>query len=379
MSQPFRILHLITSLDVGGVENQLAKVVSAYDRDSFSPSVCCLSHKGEIGEELERRGIPVQVLGEEPTSFNPRLLGKLCHLLQTERVAILRAHKYHSAFYGVLAARMAKVGAIVPSYHLPQAIRKPKRRLMIRFLSRLSDGVVAVSFAVKGNLTGMGVPESKIRVIHNGVDLREFQDMVPRETAREELDIPRGKWVIGGIGRMKAQKGYGYLLRALPWLEKAGLSDYWVLLVGDGKARADLEQEAREMGCAEKVRFLGMRRDIPRLLRSLDVFAFPSLWEGFGTSLVEAMAAEIPVVASDLPCVREIIPDERYGFLVPAEDARALAERMMEVWKYGAEGKSRVLAARDRAFESFSLTRVVKSYQDLFHEIMARKSREGTA
>jgi glycosyltransferase involved in cell wall biosynthesis len=77
--------------------------------------------------------------------------------------------------------------------------------------------------------------------------------------------------------------------------------------------------------------------------------------------------------------VREIIPDERYGFLVPAEDAKTLAERMLEVWKYGAEGKSRVLAARDRAFESFSLTRVVKSYQDLFHEIMARKSGEGTA
>jgi len=91
------------------------------------------------------------------------------------------------------------------------------------------------------------------------------------------------------------------------------------------------------------------------------------------------MAAGIPVVASDLPCVREIIPDERYGFLVPAKDAEALAARMLEVWKHGAEGKSRVLTARNRAFESFSLTRVVKSYQDLFHEIMARKSREGTA
>ncbi len=379
MGQPLRTLHLITSLDVGGVENQLAKVVSAYDRDSFSPSVCCVSHKGEIGEELERRGIRVEVLGEEPTSFNPRLLRKLHHLLQRERVTILRAHKYHSAFYGVLAGRMAKVAAIVPSYHLPQAIRKPKRRLMIRFLSHLSDQVVTVSFAVKGNLRGMGIPESKIRVIHNGVDLREFQDLVPKEVAREELGIPRGKWVIGGIGRMKPQKGYGYLLRARPLLERAGLSDYWVLLVGDGKARAELEQEAREMGCAEKVRFLGMRRDIPRLLRSMDVFAFPSLWEGFGTSLVEAMAAGIPVVASDLPCVREIIPDERYGFLVPAKDAEILAERMLEAWKYGAGRESRMLAAKDRAFETFSLSKVVQSYQGLFHEIMARKSREGMA
>ena len=379
MSQPFRTLHLITSLDVGGVENQLAKVVSSYDRNLISPFVCCLSHKGEIGEELERRGIPVQVLGEEPTGFNPRLARKLYHLLQTERVTILRVHKYHSAFYGVLAGRMARVAAIIPSYHLPQAARKPKRRLMIRFLSHLSDKVVAVSFAVKENLTGMGIPESKIRVIHNGVDLREFQDLTPREVARGELGIPSGKWVIGGIGRMKPQKGYGYLLRALPSLEKGGLSDYWVLLVGDGKARSKLEQEAREMGCEEKVRFLGMRRDIPHLLRAMDLFAFPSLWEGFGTSLVEAMAAGIPVVASDLPCVREIIPDERYGFLVPAKDAEALAASILKVWKDGPGWVSRTRAAKDRAFESFSLTKVVKSYQDLFCEILARKSGEGAA
>jgi glycosyltransferase involved in cell wall biosynthesis len=338
-----------------------------------------VSRKGEVGEELERSGIPVRVLGEEPAGFNPRLVRKLYHLLQTERVAILRAHKYNSAFYGVLAGRMAKVAAIIPSYHLPQAARKPRRRLMIRFLSRLSDEVVAVSHAVKENLSRMGIPESKIRVIHNGVDLREFHDLVPREVAREELGIPSGKWVIGGIGRMKPQKGYGYLLRALPSLEKGGLSDYCVLLVGDGKARSRLEQEAREMGCAGKVRFLGMRRDIPHLLRAMDLFAFPSLWEGFGTSLVEAMAAGIPVVASDLPCVREIIPDERYGFLVPAKDAEALAARILEVWKELPGCVSRTMAAKGRAFESFSLTKVVKSYQDLFCEVLARKSGEGTA
>jgi glycosyltransferase involved in cell wall biosynthesis len=379
MSQPCCIFHLITSLDVGGVENQLAKVVSSYDRNLFSPIVCCLSHKGAIGEELERRGIPVKVLGEKGGGFHPRILRRLCHLLREERVAILRAHKYHSAFYGVLAGRMAQVEAIIPSYHLPQAARKPRRRLMIRFLSHLSDSVVAVSFAVKENLTGMGIPESKIKVIHNGVDLREFQDLVPKEVAREELGIPSGKWVIGGIGRMKPQKGYGTLLQALPLLEKGGLSDYSVLLVGDGKIRGDLEQEARSIGREEKVKFLGIRRDIPRLLRAMDLFAFPSLWEGFGTSLVEAMAAGIPIVASDLPCVREIIPDERYGLLVPARSADALAAAILQVWKGGTLGEARTRAAQDRALERFSLVRVVKSYQDLFREILVRKSREGIA
>ena len=178
---------------------------------------------------------------------------------------------------------------------------------------------------------------------------------------------------------MKPQKGYGYLLRALPMLEKGGLSDYSVLLIGDGKIRGDLEQEARSIGREEKVKFLGMRRDIPGLLRAMDLFAFPSLWEGFGTSLVEAMAAGIPIVASDLPCVREIIPDERYGLLVPARSADALAAAILQVWKGGTMGEARRRAAQDRALECFSLVRVVRSYQDLFREILVRKSREGIA
>jgi glycosyltransferase involved in cell wall biosynthesis len=379
MGRPWRILHLITSLEVGGVENQLAKVVSSYDRNAFSPLVCCLSRKGKIGEELERRGIAVQVLGEEPTGFNPRILWKLRRLLQREGVAVLRAHKYHSAFYGVLAGHMARVPAIVPSYHLSQATRKPRRRVIIRLLSHWSDAVVAVSFAVKGNLMGMGIPESKLRVIYNGVDLGDFQDLLPKEVAREGLGIPPGSWVIGSIGRLKPQKGYGTLLQALPLLEKGGLSDYSVLLAGDGKSRADLERESRAMGCGEKVKFLGMRRDIPRLLRAMDVFAFPSLWEGFGTAVVEAMAAGIPVVASDLPCVREILPDEGYGLLVPANDPGALAAGLLSVWKDGTRREVTTRAAKERAWESFSLVKVVRRYQDLYREILDRKSGKGIA
>jgi glycosyltransferase involved in cell wall biosynthesis len=379
MGQTRRVLHLITALDVGGVQNQLAKVISSYDRDSFTPLVCCLREKGEIGEELERAGIPVRVLGESPKGFNFKLLWKLFGLLQRERVAVIRAHKYHSAFYGILAGTMAGVPAIVPSYHLPQAVRKPRRRLMIRFLSRLSDEVVAVSLAVKENLRVMGIPESRIQVIHNGVDLKDFRDLPPRETIKEALGIPAGKWVIGSVGRMKPQKGYGILLQALPLLERKGLSDYRVLLAGDGEGLADLKREAKASGCAEKVRFLGMRRDIPGLLQVMDVFAFPSLWEGFGTSLVEAMAAGTPVVASDLPCVREILPDERYGSLVPVRDPEALAAGLLEVWRDGALREARSMAARDRAFEHFSLEKVVKSYQDLYEEILTRKSQGGAA
>lgn len=378
MNRTYRILHLISSLGVGGVQNQLAKVVSSYDRSKFSPLVCCLSHKGEIGEELERLGIEVKVLGEKASGSPARCLGKLYQLLKAEPVAILRPHKYHSALYGVLAGRMARVPVIVPSFHLPQAIGKPRRRAMIRLLSLWSDQVIAVSQAVAENLIReVGVSRHRVKVIHNGVDLNDFSSLPAKEEVRRGLGIPGGRWIIGAVGRMKPQKGFAYLLETLPLLESGGLRDYGVMVVGDGPARADLERKAREGRCGEKVAFLGARRDVPQLLQAMDLFAFPSLWEGFGTSLVEAMAGEVPVVASDLPSVREIIPDERYGLLVPPQDVNALARAILESWRDGAFRQSRVAAAKERAFQYFSLSKVTEAYEGLFQELLARKMTEG--
>jgi glycosyltransferase involved in cell wall biosynthesis len=109
----------------------------------------------------------------------------------------------------------------------------------------------------------------------------------------------------------------------------------------------------------------------------MDVFVFPSLWEGFGTALLEAMAAQVPIVASDLPCVREIIPDERYGSLVPPGEVGALAEAILGIWRNGKPWETRVIAAKDRAIQDFSLARVVSTYQDLYQEILSRKVPDG--
>ncbi|MDH7500942.1 MAG: glycosyltransferase [candidate division NC10 bacterium] len=378
MSRTHRILHLITSLGVGGVQHQLAKIVSSYDRSKFSPLVCCLSHKGEIGEELERKGMEVKVLGARASGSSLRTLWKLYQFLRVEPVAVLRPHKYHSALYGVLAGRMAKVPVIVPSFHLPQGTRKARRRAMIRLLSLLSDQVVAVSQAVAENLIAeVGVPRQRVRVIHNGVDLSDFSSLPSQEESRRRLGIPPGRWMIGAVGRMKPQKGFSYLLRSLPLLERGGLKDSGLMMVGDGPARAELEREAREVGWGAKAAFLGTRRDIPQLLPAMDLFAFPSLWEGFGTSLVEAMAAGVPVVASDLPCVREILPDPHYGLLVPPGDVQALAGAILQTWRDRALRESRAEAARERAFQCFSLNQVKEAYEGLFEKLLAQKAAGG--
>jgi glycosyltransferase involved in cell wall biosynthesis len=273
---------------------------------------------------------------------------------------------------------MAKVPVIVPSFHLPQAGRKPRRRLMIRLLSLWSDRVIAVSQAVAENLTReIGIPTQKLRVIHNGVDLNDFVDLPSKEEVREWLGIPSGSWVIGVAGRMKPQKGFEYLLKALPLLEEEGLRDYRVMMVGDGPVRPILERQADELGCKDKVKFLGFRRDVPQLLRAMDLFAFPSLWEGFGTALVEAMVAEVPIVASDLPCVREIIPDERYGLLTPPRNPEALAAGILRIWRDAETKASLKTTAKDRAVQFFSLGRVVETYQGLFQEILAEKKVGG--
>jgi len=374
MSSPWPILHVISALTTGGVQHQLAKVVTHYDRGQFDPTVCCLSRKGEIGRELEEAGIEVEVLGDRVSGFRFRTLRSLYGHLRRQPVAVLRAHKYRSSLYAVLAGRMAQVPVIVPSFHLPQPARKRRRRCLIRLLCHWSDRVVAVSSAVAQNLVGeIGVPADKIQVIHNGVDLDDFRDLPQRQEARRRLGLSEHDWILGAVGRMKRQKGFEHLLRALPHLEEGGLRDYQLLMVGEGPLRPSLERQVQEMGLGQRVKFLGLRRDVPELLRAMDLFVFPSLWEGFGTALVEAMLAEVPVVASDLPCIREIIPDEDFGWLVPPGDEEALAQGILRALQDSERAADRIASARERAREHFSLHKVVATYQQMFGELLAFK------
>jgi glycosyltransferase involved in cell wall biosynthesis len=228
--------------------------------------------------------------------------------------------------------------------------------------------MVAVAEDVRRFLADrIGVPREKLRTIYNGIDVKTACCADDGVRVRHELGIPERTPVLGTIANLYPVKGHTFLLKAAAEVARAVPLAVW-LLAGRGRLLGELEDEARRLGIADQVRFLGFRDDAAALLQAVNVFILPSLSEGLPVAVLEAMAAGKPVVATDVGGNREVIVDGQTGFLVPPRDAGALAARTITLLtdksladRYGAEGQARVR-------EEFSLERMVSAYEELYAE-----------
>ncbi|MEC4675676.1 MAG: glycosyltransferase [Nitrospirota bacterium] len=374
MSEPgnriFNILHVVSRLPVGGVENMLLKVVRGYDKKRFNVSVCCIKEGGDIADELIRSGHKVDVLNKmKRRGFDWSAVYALYKLLKRDNIHVLRTHQYHANLYGRLAGILAGVPVMVPSFHSSyKSPDEPKihRRCLNRLLAFFSDKLVAVSNTVASDIMRYdGVSSEKIKVNYNGIVMDKFNQDMPKQEAGRRMNIPVHSLIVGTTGRLKEEKGHKILLSAV-----SGLKDISIAIAGDGPLRAELR------GLADRLQvdctFTGQLspEKIPLFLNSLDIFCFPSLWEGFPTALIEAMAAGLPVVASDIPSNREVLADT--GIFVPRGDEEALAKTIKMLIDDPSLRNELGGKARERS-KSFSIGNTVKTYEDLFGDILKKK------
>jgi glycosyltransferase involved in cell wall biosynthesis len=358
----FHVLHVLTRLPVGGVENMLLKVVQGYDPERFRVSICCIKEGGEIADELKRLGYPVFVLGRmQGKGFDWLAMKDLYRLMKQEKIDILRTHQYHANFYGRIAGIFAGVPVIVPSFHnryCSPEMPKAHRRFFNCLLGFFSSRIVAVSDAVAADVIRYDrVNLKKVRVIHNGVDRERFNIGVSQEEARKRFGLTPACFLIGNAGRLSEQKGQRYLIEAA-----AGI-DVSIAIAGDGPLRSELESLAAEHHV--RCNFLGMLRpeDVPLFMKSLDLFCFPSLWEGLPSALAEAITAGLPVIASDIPSNREVLGDA--GVLVAAKDVVKLHGALQEAVK----SRELLPVLREKARKQsaqFSIEHTVTAYEELF-------------
>jgi glycosyltransferase involved in cell wall biosynthesis len=232
----------------------------------------------------------------------------------------------------------------------------------------VTDRVVAVSECVKSDIVRYdSIPPEKVQVIYNGIDPSQFAGEVKEEEVKIALGLPPSSRVVGTIGRMTAQKGHALLLQAIADLK--GRMDLKLLLVGDGPLRQGLQERAQELGIRDRVCFAGFRRDIYPLLRAMELFVFPSLWEGMATAIVEAMSAGKAVVASDIPPIREIISSSDLGILVRPNDQGTLREGIERLLGDRASAEEMGKRAREYALSRFPIQKTVSDYQNLFAEM----------
>jgi glycosyltransferase involved in cell wall biosynthesis len=371
--RPVNILHIISTLNVGGVENQLVIILGKYDRRKLFPLVCSLSDKGEIGREIEESGIEVIPLKKLGHQFNWTIVRDIYKLIKTRDVKIVRTHQYHANLYGRLAAWLAKVPCIVASVHnVYTRDRKLHRRIINKFLSGFTDKVVAVSETVKRDILRYdGLMDDKVTVIYNGIDTQRFSD-INGNSVRASLGIPLETPVIGTVGRLTIQKGQKYLIDAVAMLREK-FPQILLLIVGDGPVRDDLQNHIKAIGIDKNAIFLGTRRDIPQLLSAMDIFVLPSLWEGLGTALIEAMASGKAVIATDIAPFREVINSEKVGILVPVKDRRAIASSVELLLNNKALARTLGRCAKERSFSNFSMDITTNRYVGLFENILSGK------
>jgi len=360
---PRRILHFITELEVGGAERLLVSTLPRLDKSKYEVSVVYL-HGDDLRPELERAGIRVTRL-KSRGKFDFGSFTQLVRLFREERIEILHTHLIQADILGYFAGRRAKVPVIISTKHNTNYFQSHGAWLppVDAFVNRHLKRIIAVSEAVKKfYVETQRLPSEKIDVIHNGIDLTAFRQAAP--VSKAELAVKPTEKVVCCVGSLKEKKGHAVLLRAWPYVISRR-SDARLVLVGDGPLRDELQRTANESGVRETIRFLGNRSDVPSILRAADVFVLPSLWEGFGIAVVEAMAAGVPVVASRVDGVCEIIRDGQDGVLVPPNEPEKLAQAIVDLLD-DSERMKRFVASASKRAEEFSINTTVERLEVLY-------------
>jgi glycosyltransferase involved in cell wall biosynthesis len=369
-----RLLILDTELEMGGKERLLHEFIARADRNRFQVAVCCLRPGGYFKERIVAMGIPFydDLLHHR---FDALAFRELENVIRAEKTQIVETFAHpNTVIFSFLAKLRSLVERVVVSYHaIGVDTRGTVVRPYLRPLLRRMDGHVAVADIQKRQLVEVeGLRDETVRVIYNGVDTQVFHPSEPAEwtSTRRSLGMPDDAIVLMAVGSLKPIKGIDILLRAAtPVLQKDARAR--LVLVGQGPDRVALEQLARESGVADRVSFLGLRDDVASLLRAADVLVLASRTEALPTVLLEAAATALPVIATRVGGVPEIVEADRSGLLVPAEDVAALRDAIERV--VGDESLRRTLGQRGRAIVEtrFRIETMCETKMAYFEELLA--------
>jgi glycosyltransferase involved in cell wall biosynthesis len=357
---------------VAGAESLVYEMVLGMEAE-FDFSLYLLDDIGPLGRELAERGVPVTVLGRKP-GVDLGLARRLGKAFRADGVELVHAHQYTPWFYATLGAMQGfsrpKVLFTEHGRHYPD-FRRPKRVAFNRVLLPFTDGIVAVSGFIRDCLRdNEGLPESRIRVLYNGIDPDRFAVSPDRDALRRGQGIGPDDPVVGIAARFAPVKDHATLLGAFRAV-KQRLPAAKLVLAGDGELRSDLEARSDELGIRDSVRFLGVRRDVPALLRTWDVFCLSSLSEGTSVTLLEAMASGLPAVVTRVGGNPEVVQEGVTGHTAPRGDAEALGDALVRVLSDRETGARMGQAGRTRVHEIFTIDGMVDGYRALYRSLLA--------
>lgn len=360
---PIKVALLIATLEQAGAEKQLSLLARGLPRDAFDVDVIALVRGGYYERELRDAGIRVHVLGKR-RKLDPRALLALRALVRRIAPDVVHAWMFTANAYARLALGGRDAPPVIASERGPDDWKSAWQHRLDRLLVARTSRLVVNAEVVARQAAARGFPAERIRVVPNGIDTIR----PPAHGAEITPALRPGARLVGYVGRLAPGKRVEDLVEAVALL-RAEIPDVILLVIGDGPERAALERRARERGAGDALRFLGHRPDAAALVAGLDAFWLASENEGMSNSLMEAMAAGVPVVVSDIPGNRELVVDGLTGCTAPLGDPRAFADATARLWRDPARAAAMAAAAAEHIRRELSVERMVERCARLYHEV----------
>ena len=360
------IMHIIGGGEFGGAEQHILTLLNNLDKNKFDVKLCCLS-PAPLMQLAQKDGLSVIYLPMK-NKLDIRAIIEFTKIIKREKVDIVHTHGVRANFVGRIGAKLAGSSVVLTTVH--SVLKYDYTSFCTRWVNALLENVtkgmtnhyIAVSSAIEKDLVKSGVKAKDVTIIHNSIDTSLFK---PGKShfIRQLIGSGRDDKLIGVIARLHPVKGLNYFVEAAHMLLQKE-SCYKFVLVGDGPNKDELKEQIKNLSLEKEIFMVGFLDNISEVIQSLDLLVIPSLSEGFGLTAVEAMASKVPVVATEVGGLKDIILNDETGILVPPANSKALAEAILNMLHNDKQSSDYVAKGYLQVKQLFSI------------EVMAKKTEE---
>jgi len=364
-----KVVHVTFDMRIGGAERVICNLIENTDRLKYDVSILCLDQPiGPLGLRLKEKGYQIDALSRKP-GFDLSLIGKVRNYIISHNVDVLHCHQYTPYVYGLLGGLFTRRKIIFTEHgrFYPDQ-QKLKRALVNPLLSRFTDRIIAISAATREALVEYeNISKDRIGVIYNGIEDGN-RALEKKHDGRKSLGIGESAFVMGTVARLDSIKNHPMMIKGLKGIQKA-FPDTYLVLVGDGPERAGLETLVAELGLSSRVIFTGFREDTAFFYGIMDVFLLTSFSEGTAMTLLEAMAASLPCIVTNVGGNPEIVRDVETGFIIPSDDEKVLVDKIGILLRDKRLIEAMGKAGRKRFEENFTVAKMVREYEKIYEEL----------
>jgi sugar transferase (PEP-CTERM/EpsH1 system associated) len=368
---PVGVVHVVQNLAIGGLERVALNLALHANREHYRPSIVCLGPGGPLADAAKEAGVAVRAMAK-PSGFQPAAVLALARILRAEKAGVVHCHNAAPLVYGALAARLARAAVVYTAHGMKTS--GDRQPVALSRLGLVDEFVTVSEDARRIAIERAGADPSRVSTILNGVDTRTYRPASPeaRNGTRRALGVPEDAYVFGIVARLSAAKDHAGLFRAFASLASTNARARLVV-VGDGELRHELARLVGELSMEGRIVLTGSRDDVPDVVGAFDCFVLSSYTEGLAMTLLEAMAAELPVVATRVGGNGEAVVDGETGFLVPARDPVRMADALR--WMSNHPGEARAMGAhgRERVLARFSIDAMVDAYDETYRRALERR------